>query len=219
METKSEHEHTHLPPSPPPSPPRRRHKKKASDPFFSLNSNISLTSPSPPSSPKGEPQEEQESLVTRIVISPILFTSFLLSLFLINRRDRVRRTTSYPKPSKSSTLSLPTYLSHFSPSAWIDPEPYQDLSSSAWDARDSTHIEPHSVLTNASPSIQLQTTNKRRSWHLNKKIRKVAKLEISDAFELRGRVILILVSAIVLVAVGLLLGLRWMVVRVVWGSV
>jgi hypothetical protein len=53
-----------LPPSPPPSPPstRRRHKKKP-DPFEKL---ATTPIPSLPSSPANEPNDDQESLLTRV---------------------------------------------------------------------------------------------------------------------------------------------------------
>lgn len=52
---------------------------------------------------------------------------------------------------------------------------------------------------------------KTRSWHLNKKIRKVAKLEISDAFEMRGRVIGVMLVVMVLGSMGMWMGMRWLV--------
>ncbi|KAF2792734.1 hypothetical protein K505DRAFT_325976 [Melanomma pulvis-pyrius CBS 109.77] len=198
-----------LPPSPPPSPPRRRHhhKKKNSDPFFDLDlSNTSPPSPSPPSSPQNGPQEPQEALITRILLTPIIFTSFLISLFLINRSDRARRTTSH--------RSSPTTWFYFSPSLWIDPEPYQDPDASTWASSSTSHYEPHSALNPDNRGGG--GAKKRTSWHLNKKIRKMAKLEISDALEMRGRVTVLLVGAVVVVGVGAFLGLWWMVGRLLW---
>ncbi|ORY11217.1 hypothetical protein BCR34DRAFT_588040 [Clohesyomyces aquaticus] len=216
-------DHPRHPPSPPPSPPRqRKHKKKKYDPFFELAA-TSVASPSVPSSPAADPDEPQESIVTRIIISPLLFTSFLLSLFLINRRDRVRRTNSHATSTSTST-STTSLLSYFSltSSLWVDPEPYQDPDSSTWSrgrASGPSHVEPHSVLSNASNNANNRDsegkmqTKKRGSWHLHKKIRQVAKLEISDAFEMRGRVIAGLVCVVGLVVAGVFWGLMWCVRR------
>lgn len=52
---------------------------------------------------------------------------------------------------------------------------------------------------------------KRRSWHLHKKIRKIAKLEINDAFEIRGRVMVAMVVAFLLLAFAALYLFRWLV--------
>lgn len=48
-------------------------------------------------------------------------------------------------------------------------------------------------------------------WHLNKKIRKIARLEVSDAFEGQGRMLGIMAVGLVLSLVGF-----WVVVRWVW---
>jgi hypothetical protein len=49
----------------------------------------------------------------------------------------------------------------------------------------------------------------KRSWHLNKKIRKMAKLEVSDAFEMRGRVIVFMLVMMALASVGLWMSGKW----------
>lgn len=50
---------------------------------------------------------------------------------------------------------------------------------------------------------------KRDSWHLHKKIRKVAKLEVGDALEMRERVMLAMMVGLGLLCVAGGLGLRW----------
>ncbi|KAF2655365.1 hypothetical protein K491DRAFT_678934 [Lophiostoma macrostomum CBS 122681] len=196
------HQTSHFPPSPPPSPPRRRHIKKRSDPLCDLDAPL----PSPTAS-SNEAPEAQDSLLTRIILTPLLFTSFLLSLFLINRSDRARRT----RQSATLPQSLFAYLS---PTAWLDPEPYQDPTNTTWERRGSVaHVEPHSVLGPAHN--QMQPNEKRtgqegkwgkRGWHLHKKIRKVARLEIDDAFALRRHIIVVILCALVLSVVGLWMG-------------
>lgn len=51
---------------------------------------------------------------------------------------------------------------------------------------------------------------KKRSWHLNKKIRKMAKLEISDALEMRGRVIAVMLVMMAIGSMLLWMGVKWL---------
>ncbi|KAF2854655.1 hypothetical protein T440DRAFT_464794 [Plenodomus tracheiphilus IPT5] len=198
-----------LPLSPPPSPqsPRRRHKKKKADAFEEL----ALTPvPSRPSSPENPPGEEEESIITKIILTPILFISFIISLFLVNHRNRARRSKAH------TTYS--SILSYLAPSSWLDPEPYQDPTDSTWGRQGAPgHVEPHDALgpsKDASTEDQPSPTKKKKktAWHLNNKIRKVAKLEISDAFEMRGRVIAMMLFMIVLGSVAMWMSTRWLVV-------
>ena len=119
-------------------------------------------------------------------------TSFLLSLFLVNRRDRQRRAAAHPSPS-SASASLASYLS---PRAWLDPEPYQDPASTAWRRAGARADE--------------------KSWFLTKKHRAMTRLEVGDALEMRGSVIKGMVAAAVLLVVGAVIAIRWAVERW-WG--
>lgn len=143
----------------------------------------------------------------QLILTPLYFTSFLISLFLVNRSDRARRASS---ASRTSTV-----FSYLWPSAWIDPEPYQDPVDTTWDRRDSApHVEPHAAI---SPrQAEDKGKRKRKSWHLHRNIRKVARLEISDAFEMRGRVMLGMLVVLVGLALALWWGLRWVVARLWW---
>ena len=117
-----------------------------------------------------------------------MFTSFLLSLFLVNYRNRARRTEAH-----SLSFSLLAYLA---PSSWLDPEPYQDPDDSKWGRRGTTgHVEPHDAIgprSDEQDDEKPKKRKKRKSWHLHRKIRKVAKLEIGDALEMRGRMIVVM---------------------------
>ncbi|USP79895.1 uncharacterized protein yc1106_07169 [Curvularia clavata] len=194
----------HFPPSPPPSPSppssaRRRHRKKP-DPFEQLAATPLQSAPSSPAaSTDSNNTVQEEPLLTRILLTPLLFTSFLLSLFLVNYRNRVRRTQT----NAPATSSLLTYLV---PSRWFDPEPYQDPLDATWGHRNASapHAEPHDAI-----SPRPGEHEKRGSWHLHKKIRKVAKLEVGDALEMRGRVMVGMMAALVMVAVAACLGLTW----------
>jgi len=70
-----------------------------------------------------------------------------------------------------------------------------------------THVEPPDAL---NPDRRSGTEKRERSWHLHKKIRKIAKLEISDAFEMRGRVMVAMVVTILLAVYALYYSFRWM---------
>ncbi|KAJ4344527.1 uncharacterized protein N0V89_012270 [Didymosphaeria variabile] len=190
------HNSDHFPPSPPPSPPttRRRHKKKGSDdPFLQLGQPVyHAVTGSPPSSPPNEADIPEDPLYKRIIVTPFLFTSFLISLFLVDTQNAVSRT-------KNSSLF-----------SFLNPEPYQDPSDSRWDRRGSTtHVKPPDALNPAQRSGTEK--RKRSSWHLHKKIRKIAKLEIRDAFEMRGRVMFAMVVAILLAMSIVWYSVKWMV--------
>jgi hypothetical protein len=58
-------------------------------------------------------------------------------------------------------------------------------------------------------------TKKTRSWHLTHKIRKVAKLEIGDAFEMRGRIIAVMLAMMVLGAVVMWMVIKWLFIALV----
>lgn len=140
----------------------------------------------------------------KIILTPILFTSFLVSLFLVNYRNRARRTAA-----RAPSFPLLTYLF---PSTWLDPEPYQHPHDSTWDRRDSSrHVEPHDAISpgSASQTGGTQLRKKRTSWHLHKKIRKVARLEIGDAWEMRGRVIVAMAAIMLLTCAVLCMALKW----------
>lgn len=70
-------------------------------------------------------------------------------------------------------------------------------------------MEPNDAV---APSKKRKNTKKNRSWHLHKKIRKVAKLEINDAFEMRRRVILIMLGVMVLGSIVLWVAMRRLMV-------
>jgi hypothetical protein len=135
----------------------------------------------------------------------VLFISFILSLSFVNLRDRAQRTYAHSSSS---------FLTYLYPSRWLDPEPYQDPSDSSWGRRGATtHVEPNDAI-GPKDGEQAESRRKRekKSWHLNKKIRQVAKLEVSDAFEMRGRVIAGMVVMMALASVVLWMSVKWMLV-------
>jgi hypothetical protein len=76
-----------------------------------------------------------------------------------------------------------------------------------------THVEPNDAIS-PKDGEQAETRRKRekKAWHLNKKIRKMAKLEVSDAFEMRGRFIVGMVVMMILASIAFWISMRWMLV-------
>jgi hypothetical protein len=93
--------------------------------------------------------------------------TFLISLSLVDRQNRHWRLSQHassPKPAWGGT-----HWSNF------HPEPYQDADSSAWG---------HSTASRPEP----RRTGSFQGWYARKKKGAIAKLEIGDALEMRGRV-------------------------------
>jgi hypothetical protein len=159
-------------------------------------------------------KEERPTESPQIILTPVLFISFLVSLFFVNAKDRARRTAAHTPPS--------SYLTFLFPASWLDSEPYQDHHDSTWGRRDATgHVEPDDTiapkdgqLDGAREASKGEAGQRKRSWHLNKKIRKMAKLEVNDAFESQGKIIMIMITMLVLSIIGFWVGMRW-----VWRSV
>jgi hypothetical protein len=119
-------------------------------------------------------------------------TSFILSLLYITRIDALRRTS----PQRTSFLHPTTW---FSP-----PEPYQSPNSTAWGHANANAKE-------FDRQLQYEVRGGGR-WHLHKKIRKIAKLEIRDAFEMRRRVIVLMVTVALIICASAVYALQWL-----WG--
>ncbi|KAF2810463.1 uncharacterized protein BDZ99DRAFT_463042 [Mytilinidion resinicola] len=183
-----------LPPSPPPSPPKvKQRRKKPDDPFYS----IPLTQPIPrPPSPEDDAQEPVQSRVKTMLLTPILFISFLLSLFIINRSDRAARVSSHPQPHPRG------FIAYLSPRAWLDPEPYQDPTSTAWDTASPSSRKPDAVVAQGNGN------GRKRSWFVKKKHRAVARLQVGDAFELRGWVVIAMLVFGLMILAGAVWGLK-----------
>lgn len=117
-------------------------------------------------------------------MTPLVFTSFILSLLLVNHRYRAWRLSEHP-PTNS------TFWSRISLRSWLDPEPYQNPSDTTWQhSTDNKGHVPHP---------------QREKWFTHKKHRKVARLEIDEAFAMSGRV-MVFVGSVLIVGV---LGVGW----------
>jgi len=92
--------------------------------------------------------------------------TFLLSLFIVDHQQRQWRLSQHASGSDRST-AIHTIGS------WLNPEPYHQ------DAYDHTSAEPDGSF---------------HGWYAKKKHRAMARLEFNDAFEMRGRVLILLLT-------------------------
>jgi hypothetical protein len=98
--------------------------------------------------------------------------TFIFSLVLIDRQNRHWRL------SQHASSPQPAWRTHWS---YFHPEPYQDADSSAWGHGTSSRPEP-------------RPTGSFQGWYAHKKKGALAKLEIGDALEMRGRVAMALIA-------------------------
>ena len=102
--------------------------------------------------------------------------TFILSLSVVERQQRRWRVSQ-------RNVAAESFFSRLAIWSWLDPEPYQDSSDSTWkhSERSSTQSAPDSLY---------------EGWYRRKKHRAMAKLEISDAFDMRGRVLVALLACL-----------------------
>ncbi|KAH7062477.1 hypothetical protein B0J12DRAFT_238705 [Macrophomina phaseolina] len=189
--------------SPLATPPKQRTRKP--DPFLDLaNSPIPSPLASPASADRDASQDEpQEPFLSKLVLTPLLFASFIFSLLIVDRRNRAYRLAEHP-PSRSSS-----WWTRFSPWQWLDPQPYQDPADSTWQdasagkTRGSDGSVP-GIDRQADLGKRKHTKDKQgqKRWFVGKKHRKIARLEFGEALEMRWKVMIALavLSALVLLA-------------------
>jgi hypothetical protein len=205
--------------------PSASHSPSGLRPFTSSTDAVNIKTSASPSSHEGLNQDEikdnqsrnqqhgdagsktdpdSDGLLTKLLWTPLYMTSFLLSLFLANYLDRSRRAQSSNSESRLWVF--------FSPSSWLDPEPYQDPGTGSWRTvrRDSVMEQPHMRGGHGGPMEEERRQGK--SWYIRKKHRAVMRMEIGDAFEGQGKIMVMLGVALVLgtVAMG---WIGW----IVWG--
>jgi hypothetical protein len=112
--------------------------------------------------------------------------TFIVSLFLVDRQNRQWRL------SQHASSPQPAWRAHWS---YFHPEPYQDADSSAWGHSSSSRPE-------ARHSGTFQ------GWFARKKKGAIARLEIADALEMRGRVAVALFAWTVLGVLALSYAMR-----------
>lgn len=111
----------------------------------------------------------------QLVLAPINMVTFIISLFLVDHQQRQWRLSQHASGPESAWHRL---------SAWTGgPEPYQDSGSGTWGHRAAADRP-------AAPG----RTASFQGWYARKKHRAIAKLEMRDAFEMRGRVLVAMIA-------------------------
>ncbi|KAH8815481.1 hypothetical protein F5884DRAFT_772503 [Xylogone sp. PMI_703] len=140
----------------------------------------------------------RESAITKWIIAPLTFLSFLFSLALVDTQTQATRAASrHGRPPPDGRLS---FFRRFL--FGDDQVPY-------------AYVRSPSEGDGASPGGK---DGKEGGWYFHSKQRKLMKMEVSDAFRIRKRVALgmILVSMVVALVNWVLLryitrvGMRWM---------
>lgn len=114
---------------------------------------------------------------------PLNMITFVLSLSIIDYRQRQWRLSQ----RATDHDSLWFRLTHWS---WLHPEPYQDFRDSAWKHTDKTSFQ-------TPPNADFQ------GWYTQKKHRALTEMEVSDAFEMKGTVLVALLAWTAVAAFGM----------------
>ncbi|KAL9528428.1 hypothetical protein SMMN14_07452 [Sphaerulina musiva] len=164
---------------------RQSRNKKQPDPFLDLPDDVlkqAAAGAASTPSPKSDNQPPH-SLLVHLFFTPISVISFILSLFLIERQQRQWRYQQQLQLQVQQQQQNPTTAQSQS-GRWLlsGPEPYQESPETTW--------------------------HPRLSWRR----RGIAKMQISDVLEMKGRVAVAL-AVWMAVAVGVCAyGIRWL-----WG--
>lgn len=126
-----------------------------------------------------QPQQPPESdgLISRLLIAPIVFISFLLSLALVDRQNRdYRAQRAVPTGRLGRLWRLVS-------SPWYDVKEYQ-------------------YPNETDASVGQAASSETRTWRGMH--RKMARLQVVEAFELRGKVVAVMVVLVTVVLCGVL---------------
>ncbi|PMD19629.1 hypothetical protein NA56DRAFT_646954 [Hyaloscypha hepaticicola] len=167
-----------------------------------------MTSPARPASSGFRsplpPEAPQESALSRLLIAPLTFISFLLSLALIDSRNHSLRTHSH-SPSRPPPSS---YLGHIK--SFLHSLIYKPAASSPY-----AYIKsPNKEKDGKGNGGKVGKGKEEEPWHWHTKQRHMMKAEMEDAFRLRKWVVLVLLAAGVVAVFGLVAVVRW--VQYVW---
>jgi len=179
---------THL--MPPVSKPKLRKNKL--DPFHLPDAATFSAQNSPLASPK--PPEKQDNILRRFFITPLLSVSFILALYIVDRRQRHYRAREHPSQTDGASAG------------WFSgPQPYQFAGDGTW-RKGPTLKMTLPAQDGTSDGIDARDTrilSKGEQWIVRKKHRKVARVQMEDAFELRDKLVWV-VGVIVVSSLGLL---------------
>ncbi|TVY14917.1 hypothetical protein LARI1_G008502 [Lachnellula arida] len=143
----------------------------------------------------------KESAISRLLIAPLTFVSFLLTLALIDSRNHALRTHTHNPPS-APFARIKALLHSLIFKRVPEPSPYSYVTS------------PDAKSESGSGSGVRHVEGKEEPWHWHTKQRKMMKAEMDDAFRMRGSVMVVLVLVGVGIAVAVGVVGRWVLRRV-----
>ncbi|KAH7417365.1 hypothetical protein BKA64DRAFT_298917 [Cadophora sp. MPI-SDFR-AT-0126] len=184
---------------------------------------------SPPRSPipqirSAPPEAPKESAVSRLLITPITFLSFILSLALIDSHNHHLRTKTHShSPSRSQpTTLLGRIRTSLHGLIWkeVDQGPYAYVRSPNLDPNVGQGSRERSASGSRSPRRRsgdgVREKEKDEPWHWHTKQRKMMRAEVEDAFKVRKWVVVFLVL-VAFTGLGLLGTMGWWMLGV-WTS-
>jgi len=186
--------------------PRRLYKRptKKHDPFDDI------PCPTQPHDHQAHPSNNKsnhdatDSTYVKLISAPLFFLSFLLSLAFVDRQNRYYRVTQHPpQPPRSFWARFATPLS-----SWWDPEPYQDPDKGTWRRREKPSSDE---IDGAPPEVK-----RKEKWYAMKNHRQLARLEVSEAFEIAGRVKAVVAGIFVVGTVGVGWGMKMIYEWLYW---
>lgn len=189
---------------------RQSRNKKGSDPFLEISDEaVKLPELSTSQTRENDDAGQSQSLLAdvgsksldylgfrlanllslQLVLTPINMVTFILSLSVVDLHQRQWRLSQRPAAGQQ------TLWSKMTPWSWLDPEPYQDSRDTTWKGDNSA-------------AAQNRADNSFGGWYTRKKHRAMAKMELHDAFEMRGRVLVAIIVWMLLGLVGLAYTMR-----------
>ncbi|KAI9053523.1 hypothetical protein LZ554_002478 [Drepanopeziza brunnea f. sp. 'monogermtubi'] len=130
------------------------------------------------------PESPKESAISRLLITPLAFLSFILSLALVDSRNHSLRTHSH-SPSRAPPTTLlgrMQFLLHGLVFKGVSGSPYSYVRSP--DAREKEKGSPGAGDRGANGKGRKE--EKEEPWHWHTKQRKMMRAEMEDAFKLRN---------------------------------
>ncbi|RDW68558.1 hypothetical protein BP5796_09215 [Coleophoma crateriformis] len=129
----------------------------------------------------------KESVIARLLIAPLAFISFLISLSLIDSRNTSRRTSASSRAPDSNSLLARLLFKPVPPTTTTPGSP-------------------------RSPSPRKEKPSD-RDWesHYHTLQKKLMKMEVADAFEIRKWVLAAMLAAAAVLGVGAWVVLGWVV--------
>ncbi|KAI1356487.1 hypothetical protein F5Y01DRAFT_267522 [Xylaria sp. FL0043] len=160
---------------------------------------------------RADQAKEQQSKIYQAIATPINFTVFLVSLYLIDTRNRAQRHRQ-PEGKASDSgqrtwLHWILYRRRGSPYDWVDSYQGQPVSQAAY-----TTTPRHEVRVKDVPTGSTRETGD--TWFYHTKQKKLLRVEAADAFALRNPVLLVL--GVLAVSVGWVLWrmVMWLIAMV-----